>query len=72
MPDRYLTLKEASEYLQYHPDSLRRKIKLGQVPAFKIGKHWRFKAAILDEWVRAGCPTQQEQPTLFDQATPGR
>ena len=72
MPERYLTLRQAGEYLQYHPDSLRRKVKLGQVPACKIGNEWRFKASILDAWIAAGCPTQHEQPTLFDQqATPG-
>ncbi len=71
MPERYLTLSEAAEYLQLHPESLRRKARRHEVPAVKLGIEWRFKAATLDVWLAEGCPNQREQPSLFDGATPG-
>ena len=28
--------------------------RLGQVPAVRIGRYWRFRASDLDAWVKAG------------------
>ena len=47
-----MTLKEAAEYLSVHKDTLRRKAKSGAIPAFKIGKDWRFNQASLEEWIK--------------------
>ena len=65
------TLAEAAHYLKRHPEVLRRKAAARQVPAFKLGRDWRFRKEQLDEWIAAGCPSQAEQPGLFDHATPG-
>jgi len=70
MSERYLRVSEAAEYLQMHPESLRRKARRREVPAVKLGIEWRFKAAALDAWLEAGCPSQMAQPSLFDAATP--
>lgn len=67
MGDRWLSTREAAEYLGMHIETVRDKARLGQVPGYKVGRGWRFKASILDEWVTAGCPTQAEQPSLFDE-----
>jgi len=67
-----MTTTEAAEYLRLHPVTVRRKARAGEIPFIRLGGQWRFDEAILTEWVQAGCPTQQEQPSLFDQATPGR
>ena len=50
-PDPIMTINEAAEYLDVHPMTLRRLARHGQVPAFKTGRQWRIKRAILDRWL---------------------
>ncbi|WP_164975643.1 helix-turn-helix domain-containing protein [Sphingobium fluviale] len=42
-----LTLKDAADLLCVHPNTLRRWIKIGRVPAVRLGRHWRFIEADL-------------------------
>lgn len=63
---RLLTSTEAAEYLSFHPDTLRRKVRSREVPAVRVGGRWRFRKETLDEWIAQGCPTQEKQPTLFE------
>lgn len=50
MSKSVLTLKEVAEYLGVHPDTIRRQIKKGKIPAFKIGYVWRFNKESIDKW----------------------
>ena len=51
MADKYLTLKEAAEALGKSVDTIRRRIKAGQIPAEKYpgvyGEEWRIKESDL-------------------------
>jgi len=47
-----LGLEQAAELLELHPDTLKRKTQRGEIQALKIGKRWRFRASLLDAWVR--------------------
>ncbi len=50
-PDaKVMTVKEASNYLRIHPSTIYRLIKLGQIPAFRIGSDWRFNVESIDSW----------------------
>jgi excisionase family DNA binding protein len=53
VPKVVFTLKEVAEYLNVHPDTIRRYVKRGQLPAFKIGTDWRFNKESIDEWRKA-------------------
>ena len=46
-----LTLTEAAELLQVSKRTLQRMIKLGQLPAFKVGGQWRVRETQLRQWV---------------------
>jgi excisionase family DNA binding protein len=46
-----LTLKEVSEMLHIHPDSLYKLVKKGKIPSFKIGGDWRFRTDLLESWM---------------------
>jgi excisionase family DNA binding protein len=48
-----LTSGEAAEILRVNPKVLERWAKAGEVPAFKVGKFWRYRASDLEEWVNA-------------------
>jgi excisionase family DNA binding protein len=41
----------AASYLQIHPRTLIRMARSGEIPAFQIGTHWRFRRSDLDEWM---------------------
>ena len=69
---RLLTTEQAAEFLQVHPGTLRRKARAGRVPCVRMERQFRFDVDVLREWLAAGCPTRAEQPSMFDQATPGR
>lgn len=40
-----LTVEEVAEFLQVHPDSARRMMRNGTVPAVKIGLRWYVRRA---------------------------
>ena len=46
-----LTLDELSEYLKVSKSSLYKLAQAGKVPGNKIGKHWRFRKATIDQWI---------------------
>ena len=45
-----LKLKDLSEYLSVHPSTIYRLLRAGQLPAFKIGRDWRFNLEAIDRW----------------------
>jgi excisionase family DNA binding protein len=47
-----LDLVGACEYLDLAKTTVYKYVRLGVIPAFKVGKVWRFKKEVLDEWVR--------------------
>jgi len=53
VPKVVFTLKEVAEYLNMHPDTVRRYVKRGELPAFKIGTDWRFNKESIDRWRKA-------------------
>ncbi len=50
--DELLTVAETCRYLKVTPRTLYRYIKGGDLPAFKLGKEWRFLRSELEEWIR--------------------
>lgn len=53
--ESWINIDEAAEYLGVKPVTLRTWIKKKNgIPAYKIGKQWKFKYSELDEWVKSG------------------
>jgi excisionase family DNA binding protein len=46
-----LDTEEAARLLRIHPKTLRRSARLGEIPATRIGRLWRFRASVLNEWL---------------------
>lgn len=46
--DNYMTTEEAAVYLRLSKEALRMKIYRKQIPAYRLGRHWRFKKSELD------------------------
>ncbi len=51
--EKVLNTDEAAALLQIHPKTLQRMARQGLVPAFRIGDLWRFRASLLDQWLRS-------------------
>jgi excisionase family DNA binding protein len=51
MMEAYLTAKEAAEYLKLAERTLVRLAHEGKIPGVKIGGQWRFRRALLDEYL---------------------
>lgn len=46
-----LDAAEAAALLRLHPNTLRMKARLGEIPGRHIGKYWRFRVSDLNDWV---------------------
>ena len=63
MPD-VLTAKQAAEFLQLSPETVKAKARAGLIPAAKVGREWRFSRRQLLEWIEDGGTIPEE---LVDQ-----
>jgi len=45
-----LTLDNVAKYLRVHPSTIYRLLKKKQLPAFKLGRDWRFTIESIDRW----------------------
>jgi len=52
--EKWLSLKEITEYLGASRESIFKWIENKGMPAHKLGKLWRFKISEVDEWIRSG------------------
>jgi len=51
--DELLTVAETCRYLKVAPRTLYRYITDQRLPAFKLGKEWRFVRSELERWIHA-------------------
>ena len=63
--DELLTTRQAAEYLGYHQEHIRELARQRKLPAVRMRRRWRFYKRTLDEWLHQGCPSLEEQPSLF-------
>jgi excisionase family DNA binding protein len=52
--DEIMTLEEVAAYLKLKPQTLYKWAQEGNIPGTKIGKEWRFRKSIIDEWIDSG------------------
>ena len=61
--NEFLTIAEVAAYLRIPLSTVYKLTQDQKLPAFKVGKHWRYKRSSMHEWV-----DQQENkpaPTTF-------
>lgn len=51
MDETFLTTTEVLEYLQVNLRTVYRLIKTGTLPAFRVGRQWRFRKQDVDGWL---------------------
>lgn len=46
-----LTVREVAAYLRLHAVTVYRMAQSGDLPAFRLGRGWRFKRAQIEQWL---------------------
>jgi excisionase family DNA binding protein len=59
--DRWLSVYEICKYLGVSNDTVYRWIETHNMPAYRMGRLWKFKKDEVDEWVKSGERAQTKQ-----------
>ena len=62
----FLTPQEVSDLLRVSVQSVRRWIKEGDLPAYKVGRGWRIREGDLERWLREHRSTTGENDLTDD------
>ena len=46
-----MTVEDVAKYLKLKPQTVYKWAQEGQIPGAKLGKEWRFRRSLLDEWI---------------------
>lgn len=52
--EKWVTLKEAQEHLGVGRETILQWIAKRNMPAYKVGRLWKFKLSEVDEWICSG------------------
>ena len=52
--EKWVTLKEVQEHLGVGRKTILQWIAKRNMPAYKVGRLWKFKLSEVDEWIRSG------------------
>ena len=50
----WVSLEQVADHLTVSKDTIRHWIKKGLLPAYRVGKMYKFKLSEVDQWVREG------------------
>ena len=54
--EEYLTAKQVAKYLQVKPLTVYQWARTNKIPAVKIGRIWRFKKEVIDDFLEEKLP----------------
>ena len=63
-----MTVEEVAEYLRLNEMTVYKLAQEGKIPALKIGRIWRFRKDLIDEWFRAKACQVFEEPESTEPA----
>ena len=52
--EKWSTLKEVQDYLGVGRETILQWISKRNIPAYKVGRLWKFKLSEVDDWIRSG------------------
>lgn len=50
--DKWLPFEQTADYLQMSGSSIYKMAQAGKIPAYKIGRQWRFESEEIYRWVK--------------------
>ena len=63
--DNYAGVDKVAERLQIHPESVRRLIRQGKLPAIKFGNKWLVEKVVLEQYASHYDPRPGNKATLL-------
>lgn len=66
MENRWLSVVEISEYLGVSKDTVYTWVTAKGMPGHKVGRFWKFKREVVDEWIRAGGAASMSEEELSE------
>ncbi len=48
---KIMKVGEVADYLGLATETIYRKARIGEIPAIKIGRSWRFPKDLIDQWI---------------------
>ena len=55
-----LDVSEAAGLLRIHPKTLQKLARFALVPAYRVGRFWRYRASDLEMWLRSGANSKRQ------------
>jgi excisionase family DNA binding protein len=52
--EKWSGLEEIAKHIGVNKDTIRNWIEKGVIPAYKVGKQWKFRISEIDEWIKSG------------------
>ena len=59
--EKWSTLKEVQEYLGVGRETILQWISKRNMPAYKVGRLWKFKLSEVDDWIRSGGAADEKE-----------
>ena len=67
--EKWSTLKDVQEYLGVGRESILQWINKRNMPAYKVGRLWKFKLSEVDEWIRSGGAADEKSDENSEEET---
>lgn len=65
--ERWVSMEEICNHLGSSRDTVKRMIKLQNMPAYKIERKWKFKISEVDAWMHdKNCLTSEEREAILN------
>jgi excisionase family DNA binding protein len=61
-----LDVVEAARLLKIHPKTLQKLTRIGHVPAYRVGRFWRYRGSDLELWLRSGANSNRQPADRVD------
>lgn len=61
--DKWLSVVEIADYLGVSKESIYRWVEKGKIPAYRLGKFWKFKTDEVDRWIKSGNASEKNMNT---------
>lgn len=58
----WVTMKDAQHHLGARRETIAQWISKRDMPAYKVGRQWKFKLSEIDDWVRSGGAAELDEP----------
>lgn len=65
--NQMMDIKELSAYLGIGKSKIYSLIRMKKIPAFKIGRQYRFSKDVVDNWLKDKIITKKEEPIVSNE-----